>query len=509
MRFDGALILNPPSPPGFTANKDSMGGFGQLYPAAAAPAPPLDLPYLAAYLRREEIPVEVLEAGALGLGSDACLDRIAALPRPERRLVIVRTSLPTIDFDLDFCAALRRRVELGGVALTGTVLPSIFFLLEQADGVDFALLGEADETAAELVRGEPLASIRGLAYRDPAGAAGGWQRNEPRPDRIDLDSLPFPAWDLFPVERYRIPKSAVEGHLRFLPMLTSRGCPYGCDYCPYPVGQGLRWRSRSPRNVVDELEHLVRDLGVQYVIFRDPMFSMNQGRVREICREIEARGIEVGWRCETRLDCLDRETIAAMARAGCHGINFGIESSDAQIQQGVGRRPISREEFARKVALCKEHGIETFAFFIVGLPGDTIESILDSIEFALAISPSWVQFTVSTPFIGTRLHAWAVARGLVDERFYRVVSSHQGSIGNDNLSPAQIRRLHALARFLQEHLLNRHGLLKNAARRGVVYRWARRAADGACGILARQTMRWARWRFLPQSSASGGAPQVT
>jgi radical SAM superfamily enzyme YgiQ (UPF0313 family) len=506
MRFDGVLILNPPSPPGYTANKDSMGGFGQLYAAAAAPAPPLDLPYLAAYLRREGILVEVLEAGALRLGSGDCLDRIAALTRPERWLVIVRTSLPTIDFDLEFCAQLRRRIELGGVALTGSVLPSIYFLLEGATGVDFALLGEADETAAELVRGEPLASIRGLAYRDPSGA---WQRNEPRPDRLDLDSLPFPAWDLFPVERYRIPKSAVEGDLRFLPMLTSRGCPYGCDYCPYPVGQGLRWRSRSPGNVVDELEQLVREFGIEYVIFRDPMFSMNQGRVREICREIEARGLRVGWRCETRLDCLDRETIAAMAHAGCHGINFGIESSDAEIQRGVGRRPISREEFARKIALCKEYGIETFAFFIVGLPGDTIASILDSIEFALAVSPSWVQFTVSTPFIGTRLHSWAVERGLVDERFYRIVSSHQGSVGNDNLSPEQVHKLHAFARFLQENLLNRHGVLKNAARRDPAYRWAKRAADALCGAMASQTLRWGRWRFLPQSPPSGGAAQVT
>jgi radical SAM superfamily enzyme YgiQ (UPF0313 family) len=289
MRFEEVLILNPPSPPGYRANKDSMGGFGQLYAAAAPAAPALDLPYLAAYLRQQGSAVRVLEAGALALDAETTLARLAELPRSPDRLIVARTSLPTLDVDLELCAELRRR---GGAALAlcGPVLPSVFFRLGSASGVDFALLGEPDETTAELVRGEPLERIRGLAWRDATGA---WRRNEPRPDRIDLDALPFPAWDLFPVESYRIPKSAVEGRLRFLPMLTSRGCPYGCDYCPYPVGQGLRWRSRSPANVVEELEHLVRDLGVEYVIFRDPMFSMNQARVREICAEIERRGVRV------------------------------------------------------------------------------------------------------------------------------------------------------------------------------------------------------------------------
>jgi len=504
MRFERAILLNSPSPPGFVANKDSMGGFGQLYPAGAPAAPPLDLPYLAAYLRREGIPVEVLEAGALRLARAQCTARLAKMAAGGRPLVLVRTSLPTLDWDLDYCAELRRAAVTESLALIGPVLPSVLFRVEQTQDVDFALLGEPEAAVVELMRGAAPAEIRGLAYR---GADGAWARTPARPLVRDLDELPWPAWDLFPRELYVLPKSAVEGRRRYLPMLTSRGCPYGCNYCPYPVGQGERWRARSPRDVVDEMEHLRRDFGIEYVIFRDPMFSLDQRRVREICREITSRGIELHWRCETRLDCLDEETLAAMAAAGCRGINFGIESSDPEIQRGVGRRPIEREEFRRKTRLCRQHGIETFAFFIVGLPGDDAASILDSIEFALEIDASWVQFTVSTPFIGTRLHAWAVDRGLVAAGFYRIVSSHQGSVGNETLTAAEIRRLHRFARLLQDTLINRSGLLKNAARRSPLYRAAKRAADALCAWLARGALRVARrWFERSPRAASPALP---
>ncbi|MEO8526270.1 MAG: radical SAM protein, partial [Caldimonas sp.] len=168
-------------------------------------------------------------------------------------------------------------------------------------------------------------------------------------------------------------------------MLSSRGCPFGCSYCPYPVGQGLKWRFRSPENVVDEMEHLVRQFGVEHILFRDPMFSAQQKRVVAICEEILRRGLEVQWKCETRIDCLDAHTIEMMAKAGCVGVNFGVESTDPDVQKGVHRQPITVAEFVATVALCRQHDISTFAFFVIGLPGDTLDTILASIDFATHI----------------------------------------------------------------------------------------------------------------------------
>jgi len=471
-RYARAIIVNPPNPPGYVSNKDSMGGFGQLYPVGAPPFPPLDMPCLAAVLMDADFGVEVIEAGALGLTSEELLARLRSSSPGDDTLLLVRTSLPTIDFDLGVCADLAERLSFGGVALFGPVLSSLLWHVEKNPALDYLLLGEPDGPALELMRGDPLEQIAGLRYHTDDG----WQAASGRRFETDLDSLPFPRWDLLPHERYVIPKSSTAGTLKALPMLTSRGCPYGCSYCPYPIGQGLKWRYRSPENVADEMEQLVSRYGVEYILFRDPMFSLKQSRVVELCEEILRRGIKVMWKCETRVDCLDEATIAIMARAGCTGINFGIESTDPEIQEGVHRKPILVQEFLDKIGMCKKHDISTFAFFIVGLPGDTIETILKTIRFALVVQPTWTQFTVATPFIGTPLHEWAVGHGLVRDNAYEMISSHVGGPGNDNLTAAQIRRLHGFAQRLQT-IINRRGVLKDMNRQDVPYRTARAFAD--------------------------------
>jgi radical SAM superfamily enzyme YgiQ (UPF0313 family) len=475
-----AILVNPPNPPRYVSNKDSMGGFGQLYPEGAPPFPPLDLPYLAAVLTAHGRDVRILEAGALHWSTDQLCEALAA-HGGEDALVVVRTSLPTIDFDLGVCAELKRRGGARRIALYGPVTAPLLWRVQQEASLDYAILGEPDQPVLELLQDAPPAEIAGLVWRDAAG----WHRNAERKFEKNLDAIPFPRWDLMPVDRYRIPKSAVAGEMRFLPMLTSRGCPFGCNYCPYPVGQGLPWRYRSPQNVVDELEHLVRDLGVQYVIFRDPLFSANKKRVTEICEEIIRRGVKVLWRCETRIDCLDEPTIAIMAKAGCTGVNFGVESSDPQIQKNVERKPITERQFIDTIGQFRRHGITTFAFFVVGLPGDTVDTILATIAFALKLKASWTQFTVATPFIGTRLHDWAVEQGLVAKEHYHIVSSHEGSIGNENLTPRQVHLMHRFAQILQRDLINRRGVLKNENRRDLAYRAVKGAADVVFDVAAR------------------------
>lgn len=491
MRFLRALVINPPNPAGYVSNKDSMGGFGQLYPAGAPPFPPLDIPYLGAFLLEQGLEVEVIEAGALQLSTDAVVDRLRQNAGGASALVLVRTSLPTVDWDLEFCRALKARGAAATVALFGPAVPSLVPRVSQEAALDFIVLGEPDVTVAELMAGEPLEAIAGLMYR----AGGAWRRNGERTFERNLDALPFPRWDLLPVDRYVIPRSSTSGRRRFLPMLTSRGCPYGCSYCPYPVGQGLKWRYRSPQNVVDEMEHLVTVFEVEHILFRDPMFSLQQKRVVAICEEILRRGLRVQWKCETRVDCLDEATIAIMGRAGCTGINFGVESTDPEIQKGVHRKPILMREFVEKVGLCRRSGISTFAFFVVGLPGDTVDTILNSIEFAVSIGANWTQFTVATPFVGTPMHDWAIRQGFISPDFYKIISAHDGSPGNEHLQPRDIVRLHRFARFLQDNLINRRGILKNATRRNPVYQVARRAADAVSGVAAAGIIRVGRWYF--------------
>jgi radical SAM superfamily enzyme YgiQ (UPF0313 family) len=467
------LLINPPNPPGYVSNKDSMGGFGQLYGVGAPPFPPLDLPYLAGAVTAAGFETVVIEAGALRLDLEAFCAQVREAAGSDRPMVVMRTSLPTIDWDLEVCAALRAGTGVGPIYLYGAAVKPLLARIKQDPAIDGVIVGEPDGAVVEILSGAASGDVAGLVFRD----GGGWIVNPERPFEKKLDELPFPRWDLLPHHLYAMPRSAAAGEMRFLPMLTSRGCPFGCNYCPYPIGQGLPWRPRSADNVVDEIEHLVRDLGVEYIIFRDPLFSANKKRVAAICEEILRRGIRVEWRCETRLDLLDEDVIALMARAGCTGVNFGVESSDPQVQKNVERKPITEAQFIATIALLRKYEISTFAFFVAGLPGDTIDTILDTIRFSLKLRATWTQFTVATPFIGTRLHEWAAEHGLIAPDRYKLVSSHEGSIGNENLSPEQVHLLHRLGQILARNVLNRRGLFKNERRRRGAYALARRAAD--------------------------------
>jgi len=475
MRFEKIIAINPPSPPGYVANRDSMGGYGQLYPVGATPFPPLDLPYLAAFLMQKGIQVEVLETLGLGLDVSALTRRIAGIAekKPQSFLAVVRTALCSLDWDLSVCNAIKKANPEIKLAVYGSIVPNVLKRVEQEPSLQYIIQGEPDETVHELAAGKPEDEILGLNYR----RGESWVQRPPRPFLKELDQLPFPKWDLLPYQSYALPKSSATSAVPFLPMLTSRGCPFGCHYCPYPVGQGLTFRFRSPKNVVDEIEHLIEDLGIQYILFRDPMFSLRQGRVIEICNQIQARNLKFKWKCETRPDCVNEETLRAMAAAGCDGINFGVESAEVEIQAAVGRKPITREKIIEMVSLCRKIGIKTFCFFIIGLPGDTVQSILETIEFGIRLRPNWIQFTAASPLVGTKLRDWAVAKGLTTDHEYSYRSSHEAMIGNENLTMHHVQRLHRFAVFFERYLINRGGIFKDENRDGLFYNGARLVAD--------------------------------
>jgi anaerobic magnesium-protoporphyrin IX monomethyl ester cyclase len=493
MRFETIVVINPPSPPGYVANRDSMGGYGQLYPIGATPFPPLDVPYLAAFLIGKGIAVEVLEAVGLDLKLDELVERVARITsdEPATVLVTMRAALCSLDWDLSVCAAIRQANPEIKLAIYGPVLSYVNRRVEQEGTLDYIIRGEPDDTVFELANGRAEGEILGLTYR----RNGTWVECPPRPFSKELDRLPFPKWELLPYRRYALPRSSTTGSLSFLPMLTSRGCPFGCHYCPYPLGQGLPFRFRSPKNVVDEIEHLINDLGIQYILFRDPMFTLHEKRVVQICNEIQKRGLKFRWKCETRPDCVTAETLSAMAAAGCEGVNFGVESAEVTIQAGVGRRPITPDKITEMVSVCRRLGIKTFCFFIIGLPGDTVQSVLETIQFGIRLRCNWIQFNAASPMIGTKLRDWAIAKGLTPDNEYSYRSSHEAMIGNDNLTKDQVRTLHRFATLFERYLINRGGVLKDDNRGGLIYGAARSTANIIADLAARVTFAIGRSYF--------------
>lgn len=427
------LLLNPQPDRDVVISRDHMGGFG-FEVKSTNMTPPLSLAYCAAVLERDGLAVEILDAVALGMRPAKALEFIEA---GGYGLVVIATATPSIADDLGMADSIKKASPDTFVALLG---PHVTIFSEQAleaSRADAVVRGEPEfiiaELAAALASGKTDAEIDGLTIRDLAGA----KHFPDRPPNDDLDSLPFPARHLLPMEKYR---SAVWGKTPFTTMLSSRGCFYGCIYCPYRIGHGTKWRDRSPANVVDEIELCVSKFGVREILFRDPLFTADKDRVLKISELIVERGIKVDWRCETRIDLASEEMIEAFARAGCKEINFGVESGSAEILETVRRVPIERERIKKIFRACRKAGIETMAFFIIGLPGETEKSVGQTVDLALDLDPDVVQFTAATPYPNTPYYDQLKADGLLSED-WSLFTSRAPVVGTKDLDPERLQRL--------------------------------------------------------------------
>jgi len=203
-------------------------------------------------------------------------------------------------------------------------------------------------------------------------------------------------------------------------MVSSRGCPYHCIYCLWPdTLYGHKFRARSAVNVVDEMEHVVREYGVDEIYFDDDCLTLNKKRVLEMCRLLLEREIEVKWIVQSRVDSVDREMLAAMKEAGCDYILFGVESGSPKMLE-IMKKKISLDRVREALKDCRELGIKTQAFFLFGVPGENQETIKETIEFANEIGADSTQFAIAIPHPGTELYqicseqGWLVYDGWED-----------------------------------------------------------------------------------------------
>jgi radical SAM superfamily enzyme YgiQ (UPF0313 family) len=408
-----------------------MGGLGQLYPAGTPTImPPTDLPYLAALFRECRLPCITLDC--LGSGIDAG-DLLLAIKRDRPRLVALRTSLPSLEWDLKLAELVRTIVDTE-LIMFGPCLKYLGDLALRDGHVDAVVPGEAELVLPKLAAATPGSLVAGVVRRGSPVADDVSGRIE------DLDALPFPAWDLLPYHNYHC-LGLVRNLRPFVTVLSSRGCPHGCAYCPYPVVQGRKMRLRSAQNVVEELAWLDHRLGVRAVLFRDPEFAINRDRVAAICEGMFQRSLALSWRCETRIENLDPELLSLMARAGCVGINLGIESANEEILRGVGRKSFPFEKARTLVDYCHRLGIETFCFFVLGLPGENWRSAMSTIDYALALAPRAVQFTVATPYPGTGLWEWASGHDFIEEGSFSALTGYEATMRTEHLQVDELALL--------------------------------------------------------------------
>jgi len=438
------ILINPPNPPGKISNKDMMAGLGQLYERKGPFVPPIDIPYIGACLKTNNIPVKIIDC--LGLQYDraalfAKVENIASIDGYP--VVALRTSLPSYPYDLKTAQALKTyfgaQIIIFGPYVTLNPMEVI-----NHDFIDAIAVGEPEYTFVDMCL-KGMEATDGMWFKDRNGKI---IKNPSRGYILQLDQLPYPAWDLMPYMNYILPGRQFPNSAPFLPILSSRGCPFACHYCPYPTIQGNRWRARSAENIVGEIEYITKHLGITNILFRDPEFALDRRRVIKLCQKLEQRKLHFYWRCETRIDTLDEELIVGMSNAGCRGVNFGVETVDQSTALKVGRKISGSKQISSIIECCKDNKISVFCFFIIGLPSQDKDEILELIELAKVLDTEEIQFTFATPYLGTRLFEWAEEKQFIKDRDLSHYTGYHPVMRNDKLSLQSLKRLYLFAQHV-------------------------------------------------------------
>ena len=361
------------------------------------PQPPMGLALIAAVLEREGYPVTVLEANALKLQPEAVAPLVA-----DADIIGLTAMTPTINTAIAIARHLKKAhpdlpIVLGGAH--ATLLPEETLITTPE--IDIIVRGEGEETIIELLRAleykQPLSEIPGISYRRDGRVVS----NPARSKNIDLDSLPFLAYHLLPWRRYR-PHPPHGRALPFAAIITSRGCPYRCSYCSKPIF-GSKFRSQSPERVGEEVAYYKRRFGIKEFAFYDDVFTLNKKRAYAIADEIIKKSLKIHWTCETRVNLVDKELLCHIKQAGCYSIAYGIESGSQEILDTLDK-DISLEQVEEAVRLSREVGLQTIGYFMIGSPGESPETIRQTIQFAKKLKLDFAQFAVTTPFPGTKLY---------------------------------------------------------------------------------------------------------
>lgn len=352
-----------------------------------APFPPLGLLYLSAVLKEAGHTVTIFDGTFQS-------DFRAFVRGRKYDLAGVSSTVLHYSSLLETCKTLK---EQGVPVVVGGPFPSCFPDLIQCEDVDFLIAGEGEESLLLLV--DALArtcydGVPGLAWKED-----GHIRSNPVRAIKDVDALPFPdrtypgfqeylrTWK----KNYKVVCTSV---------ISSRGCPYTCVFCDKSVF-GTKYRSRSVESIIAELLYL-DSMGVDNVWFTDDLFTLDRKRVLSLCRKMKEEHLDMVWYCDSRVDTIDEEMVWAMKKAGCTWIGFGVESGNPDILKYIEKRHTT-DDVKRAFEICRKAQIKRSAYFILGFPQDTEQTVEETVQFAMALDADGVEFSLPIPIPGTNM----------------------------------------------------------------------------------------------------------
>jgi len=373
-------LVNPPYPPSVHSHP---------------PFIPLGIAYLGAVAEKAGHQVTVIDCQAEKLTYEAFRNRITKTPSD----IIGVTSTTLLYKSAMHLITIAKQVQPQALTVLGGSHGTFWDenALNEYPSLDVVVRKEGEQTFMELLsrlqNKTSFDGVLGITFR----SEGKIVRNPDRPFLENLDSLPFPAHHLLPLDSLKR-----MGKILF-PLITSRGCVYWCDFCSTVRMFGRGYRMRTPKNVVDEMQLVHDKYGVDQVTFYDDAFTVNRERVMKICEELHARKLDMTWDCGTRVDMVDRELLKTMHSAGCFAVWLGVESGSETILGAMNKRiKLSQTRLAYKTA--NDVGLMTIANTVLGFPGETEQTAWETIRFIKELNPDDVGFYVATPYPGTPMY---------------------------------------------------------------------------------------------------------
>lgn len=404
------LLINPPRENEIIGNNPSIieeeRGFN----------PPLGLLYIAGYLEKHtKYDISVIDSQVEKLDYSTLESRIKAVNPNVVGLTAMTMTLIDVMKTINRVKKIDKNIKvvLGGPHVH--LFPNETINLKN---VDYLVLGEGENAFKELLdridNKSKLREIPGLVFKDN----GMIINTGVRPPIRDLDEIPFPARHLVPYEKYT---SLLSRRTIATTFFSSRGCPFKCSFCDRPH-LGKAFRSRSARNVVDELQECTQ-MGIYEFLFYDDTFTVNKKRVIDICNEIVKRKMDIGWDIRARVDTINEEMLKHLKRAGCQGIHYGIEAGTQKILK-ILNKGITIEQAQHVFNLTRKYKIPILAYFMIGNPSETKDDIYLSFKVMKALNPDYVHMTILTPFPGTKIYSDGLESGIIKKDYWKEFAEH-------------------------------------------------------------------------------------
>jgi radical SAM superfamily enzyme YgiQ (UPF0313 family) len=365
------LFLNPPNKEKFVKEgrcQHEASYFSALYP-------PITLAICAQIARNENNEVKLVDAIAENITIENFLESLE-----EYDFILVNTTTPTFINDSNIIKKIKEKYPQTFIAIYGFHINALPETALAESGADAALVGEPEAHLKEILKTKK----KGITQYKNVG---------------DLNELPFPARDLMPLNKYLLTNNGQ----KFTTIVTGRGCPFNCTFCVVPQNYGRKVRLRDPKIIIEEIKEVINKYGIKNFWFNNDTFTIKKDQVIELCNLIQQNNLKINWMCNSRVDTVDLETFNAMKKAGCWILSFGVESGNEEILKNI-KKNISLTQVREAIQNAKKAKLMTMTHFVLGLPGETKETIEKTIKFAIDLNADFSDFFILTPFPGSEIY---------------------------------------------------------------------------------------------------------